>query len=987
MQFGIITPGREIWMEKSVFVGRAAELGRLKKYLDAAREKVQVVFIAGEAGAGKSTLIGEFVRQGEEEDPTLIAAVGECNAQTGAGDPYLPFRQVLTTLTTDSEDVSAAGSEAGEKNSNRLKNFIRESSSLLIDTGPDLIGIFVPGAAAVGRIVRTLALKGNVSNKLAERVSTQRGQDMSQTNAPLDQEKIFEQYTAVLKALSKERVIILILDDLQWADSGSLNMLFHLARELKDSHILIVGTFRPDDVALGRDGERHPLESILNELKRYLGNDLIDLSKSSSSEAQAFVNELVNSEPNHLGAAFIQELYAHTGGHPLFTVELLRNMQERGDIVKDSQGYWTPGPSMNWEILPARIEGVIAERIARLPEGLHETLTIGSVMGYEFTAQVIERVQKLTERELIKDLSRELEKRYRLVVEEGETKVGQQTISAFRFNHILFQQFLYTGLGAGERRLLHGEVAGALEMLYLDHTDEIAMQLARHYQEAGEDEKAITYLIRAGDGAFRVYAQQEAVKHYTRALELGKQKLLDIQQLKYLYTRRGRALELCAQFEQALQNYDEMRAISFERRDRGLELASQVASSTIYSTTTRVMNAQKGQAQSEEALLLARELGDRAAEARILWNLMLVNLLTSNALKAIAFGEESLTIARELELREQMAYTLGDIGWAYNLAGQFEEADTRLEEAGKLWQELGNLPMFTNNLSLSMFGFYWSGRYEKALRVAEESYQLGASIKNVWNQALPRHLQGEIWLDQGEMDKALPALQESIQIAESANTHVYVIWFGAVLCWAYASLGAVQTGLDLYHKHRVPNQDVPVSPARDMTLIAFALFEIASGKVAVAEETLENCSANSPIWESMLQYARSKLALAHKDYAQALAIADAGIETSRRFKIGVYLADTLFVKANAHLMQGEPEQARYAFEHARIQAELLGSRSLLWQILAALADLEIDRVKADALREGARETVEYIADHIPTEELRNLFMNTPAVNALMPLLK
>ena len=157
----------------------------------------------------------------------------------------------------------------------------------------------------------------------------------------------------MLKALSKDRTLILVLDDLQWADSGSLNLLFHLARQLTDSRILLLGTYRPDDVALGRDGERHPLELILNELKRYHGDIVLDLSHADSNERRAFTNELIDSEPNHLDAAFREQLFTHTDGHPLFTVELLRNLQERGNLVKDKDGCWIQGSTLDWDTLPA----------------------------------------------------------------------------------------------------------------------------------------------------------------------------------------------------------------------------------------------------------------------------------------------------------------------------------------------------------------------------------------------------------------------------------------------------------------------------------------------------------------------------------------------------------------------------------------------------------------------------------------------------------
>ncbi len=341
-------------MPENVFVGRQTELDRLDGYLkNAAGGKLQVVFIAGEAGVGKTSLVDEFIREQEASDPTLITSVGECNAQTGSGDPYLPFRQVLTSLTTEPEEKKSAAEIEKAKNTARLKEFVRVSSQTLIMLGPDLIGIFVPGASLLARLPSLIAMNSNLAAKLSERVGRKAGPEAAKINPALDQEKIFEQYAAVLKALSQERTLILVLDDLQWADSGSLNLLFHLARQLKDSRILILGTYRPDDVALGRDDARHPLEPILNELKRYHGDIVVDLSRADASEGRAFTEALINSEPNRLEAAFRDELFARTGGHPLFTVEMLRNLQERGNLVKDKDGCWIQGAGMDWGTLPA----------------------------------------------------------------------------------------------------------------------------------------------------------------------------------------------------------------------------------------------------------------------------------------------------------------------------------------------------------------------------------------------------------------------------------------------------------------------------------------------------------------------------------------------------------------------------------------------------------------------------------------------------------
>ena len=971
-------------MTQTSFIGRKTELQRLDEFLkNATSGQLQVVFIAGEAGAGKSTLVGKFIRDEEKLDPTLIASIGVCNAHTGSGDPYLPFRQLLTSLTTTPEEKKSTQEITSTKRTAQLKEFARLSGETLIKIGPDLIGIFVPAASLLTRIATEFALSSYLGHRLSNQLDKKKSSEPMKVDPELDQEKIFEQYASVVKALSKDRTLILVLDDLQWADSGSLNLLFHLARDLVDSRILLLGTYRPDDVALGRDGGRHPFESTLNELKRYYGDIVLDLSHINSDERRAFTNELIDSEPNHLDDAFRAQLFMHTDGHPLFTVELLRNLQERGNLIKDKDGFWIIGTNVDWSTLPARVESVIGERIARLPENLRETLNVSSVMGYEFIAQVIARVQKAQEFELVKNLSRELEKRYLLVVEQGETKIGKQYFSIYQFSHALIQQYLYDELSTGERRMLHGEIAETLETLTADQSDQFALQLARHYEEAGNAEKAIHYWTLAGDSAYQVYANNEAIAGYTRALELGKEATLETQQIQHLYSRRGRAMELLGQFDQALKNYDEMLSTAHERQDRGMELEAMMASSTLYSTPTAVMNPEKGRALSEQALKLAKELGDQVIECKVLWNLLLANLHGAKLDQAIDYGEKSLSLARSLNLHDQIPTTLTDLGRAYNVVGRFEEAETRLVEATRLWRDLGNMPMLNDNLNTLLLNHFWSGSYKDALEIAQESLEVSRTTKNIWAQCWPRHVQGLIWFDYGEVDKAIDELEASINLAEEANAPIHTKWYAADLCWVYIQIGATQKGMDLYRTTRISNEEIPAPTAWTPTAVDYALCEIATGQLDMAAATLGARHLSNSLSDYSMKLAQGRLALARKDSTQAIAILEPVLQNIQQYKINLYLTEATFLKGLAHLMNGKGDLAKAAFEQARLAAETLGSRWLMWQILAALAEVEPDDEKSSALRSQARQVTQFIADHIHEDEMRSQFLQSEGVRALM----
>jgi ABC-type oligopeptide transport system substrate-binding subunit/class 3 adenylate cyclase/ABC-type transporter Mla MlaB component len=503
---------------RPIFVCRERELSRLEGYLDETLAgKGGVVFVTGGPGRGKTAIIHEFACSAMDKHADLLVACGECSAYTGVGDPYLPFKQILAMLTGDLESRWSRGTISRQQ-ALRLWETMPMTIQTLMANGPDLIDVFVPGKGMLER--SRVALEGGRSllERLAKLCESERA-----LPGELEQANLFEQVEQVLASIATEHPLILLLDDLQWADSASIQLLFHLGRQIQDVRILILGSYRPSEVTQGRKGEPHPLEKVLAEFKRQLGDIWINLSETPETEAQAFVDAFVDSEPNRLSKDFHKALYEHTAGHPLFTVELLRNMQERGDLDLDAEGFWVAGSRLDWSVLPTRVEGVIEERIGRLEADLRETLTIASVEGEDFTAQVVGQVQEVSERKILTRLSRELEKRHRLVKVGEEIKVGGHILSSYRFTHTLFQQYMYNDLSAGERRILHGEVARVLEQLYAGQTEGIAVQLAYHYSQAKEADQAIHYLLMAGDQARTSYAYEEAIDFYERALTLQKE--------------------------------------------------------------------------------------------------------------------------------------------------------------------------------------------------------------------------------------------------------------------------------------------------------------------------------------------------------------------------------------------------------------------------------------------------------------------------------
>jgi predicted ATPase/DNA-binding SARP family transcriptional activator len=511
--------------KRQAFVGREAELARLHGELSTMLQgEGRVVLVIGEPGSGKTALIEEFASQALAANDELAVAAGQCNAQSGIGDPYLPFVEILQMLSGDMQGQLAGGSIDSDR-ARRLWSLVPRMAQILVDKGPDLVDLFVSAQALLERVHSYSLWSPDAVTAQSTQLKLQRLLDLRANRPgrpPAQQTGLFEQITQVLQELARSRPLVLVLDDLQWADAGTAALFFHLCRRLGGGRILVIAAFRPGDLATLRDGERHPLQAVIHELQRDRGDLQVDLSQANGRK---FVRSLLDLEPNRLDSAFFETLYQHTAGHPLFTIELLRGLQERRDLVRDPSGYWVEGQPLDWQRLPARVEAVIAERIARLPAETQHMLAAASVQGESFHAEVVARTQGVHPDVLLQSLSGPLSSVHRLVRAQSVERVGSdgQVLSRFRFQHALYQKYLYGRLDAVQRAHLHERIGNALEALH--ERDEAALtvlapQLARHFEVACRASKAAAYCLRAGNRSLQLGAATEALAHFQHGLAL-----------------------------------------------------------------------------------------------------------------------------------------------------------------------------------------------------------------------------------------------------------------------------------------------------------------------------------------------------------------------------------------------------------------------------------------------------------------------------------
>ena len=787
-------------LKKPVFVAREQELDRLGEFFEATLAgKGQVAFVTGEAGSGKTALIQEFARRAQENQEDLIVAAGSCNAHAGIGDPYLPFREVLSFLTGDVEARWAAGAITREQAS-RLWNLVPFSVESLLDTGPDMINTFIPGAALVVRAsahARRGATWLTQLKKLVERKAALPHDSMLQQN------DLFEQYARMLQMLTRHQPILLVLDDLQWADIGSINLLFHLGRRIEGSRVLIVGAYRATEVALGREGGRHPLEPVINEFKRVFGEVELELFKA---EDRKFVDSFLDTEPNKLGGAFRDTLFRQTKGHALFTIELLRGMQEQGVLVKDEKGRWIEGSELNWEALPTRVDAVIEERIGRLPEKLCGVLKTASVEGESFTAEVVARLQETDVREMVQILSSELDKRHHLVSAKGIKRVDSQRLSMYIFQHILFQRYLYSSLDEVERSHLHEEVGTILETFYGEQADEIAVQLARHFQEAGITAKAVGYLYKAGVKATQVSANMDAISHFSKGLDLLKT-LPDTNER----TQQELALQLSLVGQMlATKGYaapEVGRAIT-----RARKLCQQIGETPQLFPVLFVLCGFYGiGAEYRTARELAEQMLKLAERAKDPLHIAMANLQLGylllhmgESMQARAHLEHTIHFYNP-EQHSSLALIYGsDLGvyalawtaWTLLFLGYPDQALKRSKETIALAQKIDH--PFSLTFALNAAGNFINRLlYEiRASReYSKEVMRLSREKGFVFYQGLALFDQGWMQVEKGQMEEGIAQMHQGLKILKATGTEAYQTYCLSFLADVYSKAGKVEEGL------------------------------------------------------------------------------------------------------------------------------------------------------------------------------------------------
>ncbi len=729
-------------------IGRQAELAHLHQRLATALQgERQMVFIAGEAGIGKTSLADTFLAQVATQERVWIGH-GQCIDLYGAGEAYLPLLEILSRWGRASDKV-------------RVLDLLHQRAPSWLMQLPTLI-------------------------------PPSESEAWQQRQSSTTPERMLRELAEALETLSAEWPLVLVFEDLHWSDVSTLDWLSYVARRRDRARLLIVGTYRPVE-AIARTS---PLRHIVRDVTRLGSCQELLLEYLTENEVALYLAKRLGRQPP---TALARMIHQRTNGNPLFMVTGGDEMM-RQDILSEN------ADEPVHISLPENLRQLIEQQLEQLSSEELEMLETASVAGAEFSAAAIATSLNAAT-ETVEAQCDALSRRIQFVQARGVAEWPDGTVAArYGFIHTLYQEVLYDRISAGRRTRLHQQIGLRREMGSGDQTREIAAELALHFVRGRDIPRAVQYAQYAGENAVKRNADQEAIPHLNTALKIianlpptaeRMQRKLTLlitlgttltatkgwsaPELEQLYAR---ALELCHQVGETPQLFPALRGLRNYYMNRG--------------------EWQTARQLSERMLALAQSVHDPSL-------VMHTHIGLSNMLYLQGTFAESLThIEHGIALynpqrrhadvyryggQDPGVVCIGFSGWVLWYLGYPEQARQRCDEALVLARELAHPYSLTGALFYALRLHQLRQDIRRVKEQAEAAVTLAMAHGFNLYVASGTILRGWALVKQGQYDEGLAQLRQGMAARQATQSVVGQVYFRILLADAYGHTQQPEIGL------------------------------------------------------------------------------------------------------------------------------------------------------------------------------------------------
>ncbi|MGA7418395.1 MAG: AAA family ATPase [Acidimicrobiales bacterium] len=806
-------------------VGREEEIGELAsafKRVDSGQGR-ETLLISGEAGMGKTTLLARAAQSAFDQGACVL--FGHCEEDMAT--PYQLFGEALNHYVTHASEQ-------------QLLDHVEEHGGELARLVPALGSRFpdLPASRA--------------------------------TDSDTERYVLFAAVVGLLAMISRSQPVVLVLDDLQWADSASLQLLRHLSAAEQPLRVLVLGSYRNSRLT-----RSHRLLETLAALRRQPGVSRIDLSGLDEPGVVSLMEAAAGHSLDDAGSSLACALCRETDGNPFFVTEMLRHLNETGKIYQDESGHWTTVDDLGDAALPDSVREVICSRVGRLGHEAERVLSAAAVIGRDFDLDVLARTTEVSEDELLDvlDAASAVDLVYELPGIAGR----------YNFAHALIQHTLYVDMGSTRRARAHKRVAESLEDLCGANPGTRVGELARHWVAATQPidlAKAIAYSRQAGDAALRSLAPQDALGYYTQALELvgradDPDQVLGIDLAIGLGTAQRQTGDpafretLLDTARRAADLGDTERLVAAAMaNDRGFSVLGNVDADKVEilelalgllpedhpdralvlaklcQDLTYGSPLDRRQSLAEEAIAIAEASGDDATIVRVLNHISYPLLVPPLLDQSLSNSANAMARAERVGDPVLRFWAASQHHTAAACSGNIDEVDRCLELLEELAGQLNQPTLKWRHTVMRSTRAQLAGDTARAEELATEAFQIGNSGGEPDAAALFGTQMMSVSLQRGTLVELVPLIEEV------AAEHPGVTTFMAALAMAHVEGGKIDAACRLLQKFSASGLDLPLDATWTIGMNCYAEAAIECRDLTCAAPLLDRLRP----WADRLSY-------------------------------------------------------------------------------------------------------------------------------------
>jgi DNA-binding SARP family transcriptional activator len=880
-----------------------------------------LILVSGEAGIGKTRLLAEVAREAHQQGAVVLWGTSHEHEGTVA---YGPFVEALT---------------------DHLRSWSDADQQMLVSTYPLLARLLLP----------SLSQRDDLSPSL---------------NPESERSRLYSEVVRFLTDLTRgpsgQRPLLLVLDDLHGADTASLQLLYHLARETHRHRWLIVGTYRGETVAAGSE-----FASTLAGMLHRDSYRQIDLLGLARAECRTLITALLSSKPDE---ALLERLYTLTLGNPLFLIQLVRALQERGALQRtegvESDVVWTftAAEEDAWAV-PQQLRDLILLGVDSLGETARRILALAAVAGREFSFAILAAAAwralpgHVSEDTVLDTLDRALDMR---LLEERQSPQFGLASSDYAFRHPLFQAALYERLSVQRRARFHLAVARTLE----EYGCEDVEVLAYHYSQSGDSNRAVIYLERAGDRAAAVYANDMAARYY-RELCKHLEALGRPRERARMQEKLGATLALMACTDEALSELEQAADVY---RTTGDLVGETRAVACIAQVQGRLGAPREGMARLRPLVEQLERQGPSPTLALSLVTLAHLLFAAGNYREQLRTSERAAEMARSLG--DSMALAQAEIrrASALNMLGQLEEGRAVARRAIPIIEAAGDLQMLSRHYNNLAWASMLTGDLYQNRTYIERALETAHRVGDPADIGLHTAALGQAEALLGDLQQARTLIEQGVQLLEGVGASwnlAYAYFYYGELEWIEGDWSEAVRLLETTVAMARESDDLQVLRAAQWALSTIDLWE---DRPEAARDRLEPLLGSSDTWDTprgiedldailVIQTlgcayqalnCRADTTPAHPRPDRLTAYA---VERARALRTNLYLAGALWSHGVVLTGQGRWDEAEAALDEA---LELVRSMSAVYIepcLLAAIARLHLTQGRRGRARTRVNEAL------------------------------